>query len=341
MQGQPDLLALGGSRLELFKTFCLPTMVSQTTSDFLWIILVDPILHPSMMDELKQLVAPYPHFYIMRKIAMEIDLKSLDLSLVESGDKGLLEQASRAADSKILVQTRLDADDGLANVLLETMQNNAVNVLQFWNASKDENGEGWMIQCAEHHVEWHYNLLQNDTKDDSGWLLMVDTPWFCVTPGLTVATARNMGEWTNRTNYRSPLAPHDKIHKRYPKCQNRIKTGCVHMMNELNRTVPAAVRSRTPASSFMRGVGTTEKEEETPEEYWEYLEDTFTIHRKSLATTRNFLLENAHQTAKENLESQWYAAVCAGLVLVPFSPLYCTCILTFLSVATYFYPVPE
>jgi hypothetical protein len=305
MQGQPDLLALGASRLELFKTFCLPTMVSQTTTDFLWIILVDPFLNPSMMDELKQLVAPYSHFLLIRKVAMELDLENLDLSLVESGDKMLLVQAARMSKSKILLQTRLDADDGLANVLLEHLQHNAAASLKSWNASANVK-EGWMLQCAKYHLEWHYDLIHNDTNDDSGWLKMIHTPWFCVTPGLTLATAPDKGEWTNRTNFKSPLAPHDRIHKRYPKCRNGIKTGCFHMMSELNVTQPAAVRARTPASSFMRGIGTTEKEDETPMEYWTTLKNTFTIQRTTLAETRNYLLGNVHAIAKENLESQWY-----------------------------------
>lgn len=49
MQGQPNLLALGNSRIELFKNFCLPTMAKQTTTDFLWIILIDPELNPVLL----------------------------------------------------------------------------------------------------------------------------------------------------------------------------------------------------------------------------------------------------------------------------------------------------
>jgi hypothetical protein len=84
-------------------------------------------------------------------------------------------------------------------------------------------------------------------------------------------------------------------------------------MREL--TEPAAVRSRTPASSFIRGVGTTKKEKETPEEQWQSLERMFTIQRKTLAETRNYLLDNVQSIAEENLESQW-CVVCMSMSFV-------------------------
>ena len=40
MQHQPKLVNLGRARLELFKSFCVPTMRQQTSRQFLWIIRV-------------------------------------------------------------------------------------------------------------------------------------------------------------------------------------------------------------------------------------------------------------------------------------------------------------
>lgn len=296
MQGQPDLLALGASRLELFKTFCLPTMVHQTTSDFLWVILVDSFLHPKLLDELTLLVKPYPHFFVIQKMVQEIDLDNLDLSLVQAGDTNILKRAARMAKSKILIQTRLDADDGMAINLLDHLQNNAVNTLQH----NGREASGWMLQCVRLHVEWHYDM-KNKTQDPNGWLRMDSTPYFCVTPGLTLAVAPGAANWTGR----SPMYPHDRIMQNYPRCDLKAtRSACFHIMSEL--TEPAAVRSRTPASSFMRGVGITKKEKETPEEQWQSLGRMFTIQRKTLAETRNYLLGNVQSIAKENLASQWY-----------------------------------
>jgi len=299
MQGQPDLLALGASRMELFKTFCLPTMVNQTTTNFLWIILVDPHLHPKLMDGLKELIAPYPHFFIIRKMTFEINLEDLNLSLVESGDKNLLVRAARELRSKVLVETRLDADDGLANVLVEHMQSTAVEAFQGYSARADE--PAWMVQCVRHHLEWHYDMNSNETTDLNGWLKMVNTPAYCVTPGQTLAQAPG----SNRTTF-TAVGAHNKIVERYSRCRDQQKTVCFRMTDELNETQPAAVRSRTPASSFMVGVGENTDERDTPEEYWESLENMFTINRTTLADTRNYLMGNVQAIAKENLESQWY-----------------------------------
>lgn len=298
MQGQPSLLALGASRLELFKTFCLPTMISQSTSNFLWIILVDPNLHPSLMEELKQLVEPYPHFIVIRKMTFEIVLQDLNLSLVESGDKNLLVRAARELHSKVLVETRLDADDGLANTLIERMQTQAVEALQGYNTSANE--PAWMVQCIRHHLEWHYDMRTNETADIYGWLKMENIPGLCVTPGLTLAQAPG----SKHTTF-TAVGAHDKITKRYSRCNKSNRTICFRMADEFNATEPASIRSRTPASSFMVGVGDTDKREDTPEEYWNMLERMFKIQRKDLAETRNYLMGNVQAIAKENLDSQW------------------------------------
>jgi hypothetical protein len=274
-------------------------MVNQTTNDFLWVILVDPFLHPNLLDEITLLVKPYPHFFVVRKLAEEIDLDKIDLSLIHAGDVNILKQAAIEAKSKILLQTRLDADDGLAINLLDHLQDNVVMTLQ----GNNKKPSGRMLHCVRLHLEWHYDLTDK-TKDPNGWLKMQDTNWFCVTPGLTLAVAPGGVDWTGR----SPMYPHDKIMKSYPKCDlsKGIRSRCFHTMSEL--TEPAAVRSRTPASSYMRGVGTTKKEKDTPEDHWKLSEKMFTIQRETLAETRNYLLGNVQLIAKENLASQWYVA---------------------------------
>lgn len=297
MRGQPDLLALGGSRLELFKTFCLPTMVNQTTKDFLWVILIDPFLHPHLLHEIALLVKPYPHFFAVREMAEEIDLDNIHPTFIHTGDVNILKQAAIEAKSKILLQTRLDADDGLAINLIDHLQENAVKTLQ----GNDTKPSGCMLHCVRLHFEWHYDM-KDKTRDPNGWLKVEDTNWFCVTPGLTLAVAPGGIDWTDR----SPMYPHDKIMTSYPKCDlsKGIRSRCFHTMSEL--TEPAAVRSLTPASSFMRGIDTTKKEKDTPEEHWKLLEKSFTIEQETLAETRNYLLGNVQSIAKENLVSQWY-----------------------------------
>lgn len=106
-------------------------------------------------------------------MSFEIDLENLNLSLVESGDKNLLVRAAREWRSKVLVETRLDADDGLANVLIDHMQTKAVEALEGYKASASE--PGWIVQCIRYHLEWHYDMNRNETGDLDGWLNMEKT----------------------------------------------------------------------------------------------------------------------------------------------------------------------
>jgi hypothetical protein len=273
-------------------------MARQTTADFLWIILIDPELNPVLLGRLQQLLQPYPHFFLYKIVSQEIDLQDLNLSLVASGDKDLLIQAAYEARITILMQTRLDADDGLANMYIEQTQRTAMETLQPSNSLRPQ---GWMIQCVKKHFEWHYNLQKNETSDLTGWLRMSVTPSFCVTPGLTLAVAPNGQSW--KKDEPLPIYPHDRITRRFPRCSVDIRTECFHTLNEIRE--PAALRSRTPASSFMRGVGTTETRN-TLENDWNKMERDFGMDRKTLIQTRNYLMGNVEAISKENLESHWY-----------------------------------
>jgi hypothetical protein len=64
-QYQPTLLSLGHARIHLFRSFCLPSMRAQTSQHFVWLILTDPSLHSSLRVEMQQLLAPYPHFFLL------------------------------------------------------------------------------------------------------------------------------------------------------------------------------------------------------------------------------------------------------------------------------------
>jgi hypothetical protein len=65
MQDQGSLVALARARLELFKTFCLPTLKHQTSQRFLWIIRTDPNLNATVRDETVALLKDYPNFYLV------------------------------------------------------------------------------------------------------------------------------------------------------------------------------------------------------------------------------------------------------------------------------------
>ena len=65
MQFQPNLLHLGHARLALFETFCLPSMLSQTNQNFLWVIRTDPDLNPELLQQLIRLLEGRPNFILL------------------------------------------------------------------------------------------------------------------------------------------------------------------------------------------------------------------------------------------------------------------------------------
>ena len=67
-QYQPNLLHLGEARLKLFKTFCLSSMKKQSTQRFIWLILTDPLLHLSLREEIKRLLAPHENYFLIPRL---------------------------------------------------------------------------------------------------------------------------------------------------------------------------------------------------------------------------------------------------------------------------------
>jgi hypothetical protein len=275
-------------------------MIHQTTNDFLWAILVDPDLDHTLLDELMRLVKPYPHFFIIKLNAREINLERFDFSLVATGDENLLVQAYREMKHKVYLQTRLDADDGLATILMEQLQTNAVEGIPL--GGDPITPDSWILLCVMNHYEWHYDMHSNQTSELTGWLRTTSYASYCVTPGLTIVSAPGVNRAWKEGKF--PDTPHDTIPARMPPCQKDSRPACCfQVLNEIK--APAAIRSRTPASSWMKDVGTRENTNRTSKGTWKSLERQFAIDRKTLIRTRNHIVENNQAIAQENLESQW------------------------------------
>jgi hypothetical protein len=290
MQHQPSLLALGHARLELFKAVCLPTMLCQDTSDFLWLILIDPQLLPELFDKLKQLIAPHQNFFLVRHDDSNVNLQTLDPSLVATGDIELLRRAARLLSSSILVETRLDADDGLARYLLRTVKERAVQRLsQIYN-----NPNGWAAFCIHRHFEWHSYAKHGP----AGGLLLVKR-MHCVTPGLSFALAPG----TDHSQLTS--SSHQQLHGVIPPCLTGTQTACLHRLEEIAE--PIAIRGRTPTSAGMSDIGRDYNEllSSLPV-FWENLQDNFCISLQSLMVTKHYLEINVAEIARDNLQGQWY-----------------------------------
>jgi hypothetical protein len=192
MQHQPNLLSLGQARLELFQTFCLPSLKSQMNKNFLWIIRTDPELHPTLRDQLVKLLDGKDNYVLLGSNYnpegfgrdgdsslgeyLREDGHGMEMSAkVLSGNITLIEEAfAKSNQGAIVLETRLDADDGLHRDFVKTVQSEARHLA----AEKDGL---WRIWCINYNVEWHPldpfpdGEVKNRTGDN-GYLVMYSDP---------------------------------------------------------------------------------------------------------------------------------------------------------------------
>ena len=294
MQEQASLHHLNRARLLLFRTFSLPTMASQTQQNFIWMIKVDPLLHgTAILHELIQYVQEYMIYnntYIIgsnnnyriqnEKVTGSIRDGSEVFDLLNcriyTGDPVRFQLALSLYEAPLpLLETRLDADDGLHTDLIATMQHTALDHFQ-----KHAHVQ-WMYFCCRRHMEWHWidplttttitadpNTTRSHDPSSSyvahlvhryGVLQGVTHTHLCITPGITTAYNSHTREHT------VPVFAHDEIVKKLrgdPKNPDHdtTTTGVDCGYGEGNSSLCLqfietflfeAIRSRTPTSAGM------------------------------------------------------------------------------------------
>ena len=150
MQEQGALEILGMARFHLFMTFCFPTMVAQSTKKWFWIIKTDPrFTTTAVFSLLLNAVKDHPNIYIVasncnysfgggfrlwcwgseRGSSWRDGAEPRDIlrSKVYSGNMHKLHQAMALREDRIVLETRLDADDGLHQYYLQYMQYVAIS----------------------------------------------------------------------------------------------------------------------------------------------------------------------------------------------------------------------
>lgn len=326
MQDQPTLKWLARARLKLFQYICLPTMVHQTvTANVIWLVQTDPNLVDEIREELEDLLKPYSNFFLMgtnehewTSFRDEDDL--LDFPIY-TGNRSLLQSAYASRTTiPIVLQTRLDADDGLNVHYLELLQHDAL--LQF--SSNNNNGRNWFYWCIKRHLEWH---------SDSNRLLPIEHSRLCVTPGLTVGTTMTSSttasasdtsgdattaqeDTTSATKATSSSSsslleppfymPHDvlfkELEKKPPGYCGGMEEHCIRMVDELPI---GAIRSRTLTSAGMMDVFEKKKSShnDRQEGLWDMLSHEFGLS-SSLDPVQDFLNQHVIEIARDNLQGQ-------------------------------------
>ena len=314
MQEQGNLTALGMARLHLFEIFCLPTMVSQTTSNFFWLFRIDPDLDAYVVAQLLHLTKPYDNIYVIasnhnfrineefpgawRDGAQAADLQS---SRIYSGDAHRLSQALALVEDVLILDTRLDADDGLHTDYLRTVQSLARQSV------RNDPQLQWKYWCVRRHLAWHWAIpSEKQKKYVAGSLMGSQNANLCITPGITVAFPVG----TSESNV--PVFAHHELIPRIANlppeqmCSVSSESPCLDFVQKHSFE---AIRSRTPTSAGMLAVLV-----ETPEldpgdawlEYalWDVLHDSFGLSRVQIIWMQSYLTQHLQQIGQDNLRGQ-------------------------------------
>eukprot|EP00977_Amphora_coffeiformis_P020968 scaffold8681_cov200-Amphora_coffeaeformis.AAC.12 len=296
MQHQPRLLELGKARLELFKTFCLPSMLHQTTQNFVWIIYTDPDLDAYLLQEMKVLLAPYPHFYLLPALMDKRGQGGKDIlrhfapTDFLMGDVNMLYANLRQVHWLAVLESRFDADDALNIGFVEEVQKRGRKVF----LEEEEDGRDWMYWCINQAAEWHWVGPGNRPSLQTYGALVTSRNYaddkFCHTPGLTIGVKR--GSYTRSL----VKAPHHMLYERLTlediSCGASYRgEDCLDFVDNFDE---CALRSRTPTSASMADVNSlgqrlTKAAAEDAVPRWEHVIRDFALLPENAKATNEYL----------------------------------------------------
>mmetsp|Transcript_2036 Transcript_2036/g.4590 ORF Transcript_2036/g.4590 Transcript_2036/m.4590 type:complete len:2326 (+) Transcript_2036:22-6999(+) len=306
MQHQPNLLELGLARLQLFKTICLPTIKQQTNQQFLWIIRTDPELHPTLKENLLEELQDLPNVAVVG--SNEIKKGSLDDGFrgedaigditpysLFLGSMDLVQSYHLSTRKNSVLETNLDADDGLGLSFVETAQK--MTESRFHG---NKRRTAWFNLCVGRHLEWQYFAPWDNTTDKGS--LNLGSTHICVTAGLSwAAMAKAEPEFTEA---------HHLIKKETKDCREvsskRKHLGC---WAELPDGELLAIRARTPTSTGMASVLTPESEwtqdqVDAHNALWPLLPTSFGISQADIVASHEYLAEHMEDVVGDNLRGQ-------------------------------------
>ena len=311
MQQQPKLKALGKARLELFKAVTLPSMVYQSSQNFFWLVYTDPKLDPTLMQELVEILEPYPHFYLVTSLQDRKGLGGKDIK------NDLMPEDFKVGDTKKLysnlenvhylnvLESRLDADDALNINWIEEVQRRAKLVF----AGGDDEGRDWMYWCINQAMEWNW-VGPGDRKPLQKFGALIFPPSYdekhiCHTPGLTLGFKR--GTFTRTLVKASHNKLYEVLEKEEEFCGPEHKgTDCIEFITNFTF---AAIRTRSPASASMAGVNTNggrpyRLAAEEGEERWNAAVESFVLLPNNTKAVSKHFVANILPILKENLAGQ-------------------------------------
>ncbi|CAJ1947781.1 unnamed protein product [Cylindrotheca closterium] len=329
MQEQGTLKTLGMARYHQFMTFCFPSMMNQTTTEFLWIVKTDPELSPEIRDLMIEAMKPYPHFYLVGSNNNFMinknngswkggeEGKDLLNSTIFTGNLTWLQQAMALRNELPVLETRLDADDGLHQMYLDYVQGVA---RRRFDKDDDSSAPDWLYWCIRRHLEWH--TPADNTTDpfllERGILIPIQHSLLCITPGITV------GYNVRADPTKIPVYPHDALllklshrdannqtaHNCYPpgkaETESDEETDSLPCLDMAEAFLLGALRSRTWTSAGMMRVE-ADAQVGSPEvirKLWLLLHKRFAVEPERVKELMKYFEANRKEIAQENLLGQ-------------------------------------
>jgi hypothetical protein len=201
---------------------------------FLWIIKVDPDIDKQILKELNAILEPVKHFTLVvgsnnnfgvgiknggwrdgqagQDILDAFEDKRVFFPQFSGHDESLgssmhqiIRRAYEARADRVVLETRLDADDAINVEYINQLHRVALKSLidtkdtkfirQVDDDDDDKTAEQeiqqakWMYWCAKKHLEWNPSSPFFNPNNDAGLLTLIGTANFCITPGLTIGYA--------------------------------------------------------------------------------------------------------------------------------------------------------
>lgn len=233
---------------------------------------------------------------------------------IYTGNVSLLHLAHSLRNDKIILETRLDADDGLPLSYLEHVQKSAMEQLSANGDQKKQTAKKkWMYWCVADSLSWYPTIMVDEFKkshvrpslEDPGRFTMEYNygKKYCLTPGLTSGISVGVKDsevpryshmklfWHLTTRNECSMSDHDL---------EKNQTQCIQLYRG---KANAPIRARTPTSAGMSNV-VLHSAAKLLRYNDAYIENTYGILKERLIQANHHFFENLTDIVKDNLQGQ-------------------------------------
>ena len=255
-QFQPHLHYLAEARYHLFKSICFPSMLGQTTQNFIWIIATDPELEQDIKLKMVSLLGTFSHYIFVPTLASIrfsefIDGRYKDFPIWSGSIDTWTKDYSRHT---VKIFTRIDADDGMNVHYFADLQSDAKKHLE----ASGQWAKGYCLQDKQATMHWsaennHFGKLTRALEGDRS----------CITPGITFAFSGNNTYLKFMYDSHTKLFHHIRSEDQTDLCGAVRRHHCIvtGISDDVNYPY-FAIRARTITSAGMKDVDAMSEDHE-------------------------------------------------------------------------------